>query len=650
MERVKFYSNNDIMTIHSIITSEKLIKDYGAGKEPKDINDIIELYNVKKYFDNEVYLKEWEIEYIKYLQSILKLCFGKVAKFFNLITEDNFLGLYDAVYISYKHDFWELMEKFEVYKRFSVESFQQFINTSKVWFGELLKHKKITEHFGIIIRDCMVNNPSSAKFLLDKYEIKHITQPEELYFPRELSNLDKEDIICSYIDSEEVNLNYLRLIANIQSSKDRIEISPRTLLKARRKVEEKEKQLFHDNFGISMYSETIVSFSKSQDEEVINKVQGKSITATYSTKWIEDNTDYATLLNNFIYLFEFVDLQMRCLLVNKDNQMGVFEKVIVTTSKNAYTKGRVFDKMNELSLLQITGYYNLLFSIGIRLEEVIEWFFKEYISKEFGAHNFKIIMPSVNSTLLEKCTNIMPAMESVLKQFSLYVQEGQIDFELLEIRSEHLIYKNIQSLVYKKYVYGTGDEFKKATFLLFSNQSSLSYNIKATKSYKNYFELVCNEKTKLEDYPDYCISLINWLVDHKYLLINEEEYIIFRNKSLIMILKDLYLNEVISYWTYEKSERKIMDELEKKNVIEFENSLFSRVEQNYINYYLNKAQFNNGLDLRNKYSHTQPNICNDDKMHNQNYMIFLRLFILTVIKINDDFCISNEIKNQRNDI
>lgn len=43
----------------------------------------------------------------------------------------------------------------------------------------------------------------------------------------------------------------------------------------------------------------------------------------------------------------------------------------------------------------------------------------------------------------------MPAMESLLKQFTLFVEDGYIDFELLEIRSEHLIYKNIPSLVEK---------------------------------------------------------------------------------------------------------------------------------------------------------------------------------------------------------
>ncbi|PKM41925.1 MAG: hypothetical protein CVV03_11065 [Firmicutes bacterium HGW-Firmicutes-8] len=643
MKRVKFYSINDISCGYYLRNSEKLIKEYESGKDVQDINDVIELYNIKKFFDNKIYLKDWTADDVNRYESAVKSNFGTIGRFFNSITENSFEKIYNDVDRNYKDDFWELIVKFKVYEKITEDKFQEFLNTSKVWLYELLKHKNITEYFGRIIRDYMLKDYTSAELLLDKYEMKHISEKKPLYFPKELSNTDKENIICNYIDSEKPNLNYLRLITNIQSSKDKLEISPRTLLKSKKKAEEQERQLFHENSGMQL--ETTVAFSKSQDEEVVIKAEGQAITATYSTKWIKNHMDYATLLNNFIYLFDFVDLQMRFAIVNKLNHMGVFERFLLTSSQNAYKKGIAFDQMNILSLLQMAGYYNELFSVGIRLEEVFEWFVEEYLSSEFNAHNFKVRMPSANSTFLEKCTSIMPAMESVLKQFSLFGQEGQIDFELLEIRSEHLIYKNIPSLVDKKYAYGVGDEFKKTTFLFFSDQSHLGYNEKAKKSYNNYFELLCDEKSKLNDYPDYSVAEINWLIDHKYLSIDEQEYIVFNDKFQIMILKDLYFNEVICYWKYSESGKKIIDQLEQSNVIEFESSLFSRPEQDYINYFLNKSQFNNGLDLRNKYSHTQPKSEDDEKVHNWNYMIFLRLFILTVIKINDDFCTSDEIRN-----
>ncbi|MDR7079701.1 hypothetical protein J2Y03_004759 [Neobacillus niacini] len=60
---------------------------------------------------------------------------------------------------------------------------------------------------------------------------------------------------------------------------------------------------------------------------------------------------------------------------------------------------------------------------------------------------------------------------------------------------------------------------------------------------------------------------------------------------------------------------------------------------------MNKSSFNNALDLRNRYSHgTQPSGDDSEDIHELNYMIFLRMFILIIIKINDDFCIYTENK------
>jgi len=282
MKKVKFYSINDMQYGSYLKNSEKLIKEYEAGKEVQDINDIIELYNVKKYFDNKIHLTEWTLDDVKHYENTIKFYFGIIAKFFKSITKDSIEILYNDVDINYKDNFWELFEKFKVYENITEDKFQEFLNTSKVWLHELLKHKNIIEHFGGIIRHHMLNDYSSAELLLDEYEMKHITEKKPLYFPKELSNTDKETIICNYIDSETPNLNYLRLIANIQSTKDKLEISPRTLLKSKKKAEDQERQLFHENSG--MLIETTVRFSKSQDEEVVIKADGHAINATYSTK------------------------------------------------------------------------------------------------------------------------------------------------------------------------------------------------------------------------------------------------------------------------------------------------------------------------------------------------------------------------------
>ena len=76
--------------------------------------------------------------------------------------------------------------------------------------------------------------------------------------------------------------------------------------------------------------------------------------------------------------------------------------------------------------------------------------------------------------------------------------------------------------------------------------------------------------------------------------------------------------------------------MERGNLIKFESSLFSKPEQSYFNYYLNKSEFTNGFDLRNSYIHgTQPNP-EEVKIHEQAYFSYLKLLVLALLKIDND--------------
>jgi hypothetical protein len=75
------------------------------------------------------------------------------------------------------------------------------------------------------------------------------------------------------------------------------------------------------------------------------------------------------------------------------------------------------------------------------------------------------------------------------------------------------------------------------------------------------------------------------------------------NPTKVIILKDLYMNEVASFYAYSSELRIECKQMEAENIILFDASLFSKPEQSYFNYFLNKSEFSNGLDLRNRYLH-----------------------------------------------
>ena len=153
-----------------------------------------------------------------------------------------------------------------------------------------------------------------------------------------------------------------------------------------------------------------ICFSSTQKEVKIATVDYFKTQLTYSLNWIEENLDYPTILNNFIYLFEFTDLQMRSLHVSKKSERCLTDILTKTNSTRMYPDGIVFRLKNDIAMAQMEGYYNILLKNNIRLEDVIEWFYNEYIEAELAGPKFKVKMPSKESTYIEKCMMTLSSM------------------------------------------------------------------------------------------------------------------------------------------------------------------------------------------------------------------------------------------------
>lgn len=637
MERVKFYSNSDMTTRYNFniaVDIAKTItdKDYG-------INDILEFYNVLKLFNTE-YLKN-EQDAIKDISNESSKKINKIiGKFCSKISNDNIEEYLNEVEHNYIDDFFELIDKYKIYERISDDVFSKILEKKKVYLHDILHNKNIVYAYDKILREKLLIYADSAILMLNEYETEHFGNYSHRIFPKSLTDEDKNEILKNYINSEFANLNYLRLIVNLQATSE-LNIYDKTKLMAKKRVEEQEKELLKNNFGIEM--STLVLFRENQKETVEFKTKGLNWEFAYDINWIKQNIDdNSTLLNNFIYLFEYVDNQMRWNLVSKINLMGLFERNIFMRSKKDYLVGTAFKRIDQLADLQMYSYCVQLEKLNVRIEDIIEWFFRGYLVKEFNIENYNISLPSKNSNYLEKCRTILPEIDSCLKQFNYLVDDGKINPELLQISSTHLFFKNVKSLLNNKYVYSDEKKFDLITYYLFSDQCMLSYVEKEKKSYKNFYELLLKSKIKKEEIVKYEQPSLQKLIDDNYVYVDEDGYIKIKNKTKIAILYDLYMNGVISYWKLTEKQRKEIHDLVQNGILRFESSLFSKPEQDYLNYCLNKSEFANSLDLRNMYGHgTQP--FGDENVHHSNYIRFLKLFVLIIIKINDELCIKDEI-------
>lgn len=641
--RIKYYSKSDLSVGWNLQKIEEVIKKYDEKREDYIINDIIEFYNITKYLDNELYLKNWDKDYINDLKKInIKLKAG-IGRYFNNIKNKNIYEIFNLIEIRYKEDFFEIFENYKLYNRINQTSFNRLISNTHI-LELVLRNRKITEVYTDIIIKKFQKYNDSALILMNKYVLEK-NDNEELYIPKKLTIAERENIFIKYIKSRKANLNYLRVILNIESNPNVLLISDKTKLLAKKRIDRDTKKFFEKNKGIGI--STLVSFKEGAKDTFSYNSKGMNIECEYDLNWIKENNDYPTLLNNFIYLFEFVDMETRINLVNKKSEDGLFEKLSIR-SKKEYKCNETFQRKSMLSSLQIMAYYKQLNNIGIKLEKIIEWFFKRYLKDEFKIKSYKINVPTEGSTYLEKCRNILIEMDYILKEYKLFVEERKINQELLEMSSSHLFFQDIPSIVKKKYVYASSEEYNLVSYYFFSDQCMLAYLERIGEKYENFYSLVINEKVKLEEYPEYDQRDLKELIKMDYIDIDKEGYLTIKDLKKVNIFKDLYYNDVISYWKYSKTARKIMDELCEIGILKFESTLLSTAESEYFNYYLNKASFVNGFDLRNKYIHgCQPNGKNSEKIHESNYYLFLKLLILLIIKINDDLSIydSEEYKN-----
>lgn len=626
MNRVKFFSENDLSCGINIERIIEIAIQYDDALE-LDIDRLLEFYNTLKFIKIERFKKRIEKEVGINLDNFVKQIEKKIGIFI-ANRKTSYLDLYELVDFQYRKDFFEVMDKYKVYQNIIGEDLKGFIIKYGATLYYILKYKNIVQYHDKVLKGIFLANSNNAELILDK----HLSE-KDLNLPQSLHVRDIEYLIDSYLDLEHLNTNHLRKIIYFPPNAGLI-ICDKLKLKAKRRLKKEEERIFKGGSGLEMGAE--ISFSDELDEAVRIETHGAVVKYTIQKKWIADNLDFNTLLNNFIYIFNFFDEQCRLNLATKINEAGILERVIWDKEDHLYKAHSVF-KINEMiSSIQLLSYSNYLSIYEIRIEDLIEWFFKEYLKDEFSIIGFIVRMPSERLTYFEKCRFILPEIDRILKQYNIYTENCEIDQELLQMSSKPMSLGAYLSKVQKKYIYPNSSYYYNAVNRLFSDQSGLAYIPKLEVTHRNLCELILKEKVKLNDFEQYQRVEIQWLLDNGLLGIDKEEYLIFEDHLMVEIFGDLFYNEVISYWNNPNKTRRKIDGLVSDGTFKMESSLFSKNEQDYMDYYLNKAKFTNGYDLRNCYAHGTHS--NDEKQHELDYYIFLRIIIILVVKINDDLC------------
>lgn len=626
-ERVVFYSKNDGASWPNLLLAEERLRAFSKDAE-FDTRDILELYHIKLYFDNGLQHPSWNLDDIGSFKAVVADCWAVVKKFILEIGNGNITENLSKTGYDYNRSFWQLIEMLNVYKKVERETFALILQNFHRDIHIILSLPLLVKHFQNEIREFLLTYHETAELLIGNTEARE-KDAHELHFPKSLTLADRERIISDYLDSPGANLNYVRLVVTSRDTPE-FRLSPKVRLKAKKRAEELNQLIMEEGYTWSEGVE--VAIAKDQAEPIKITRRGSTIVTSYSERYLDGHDGSIPLFNVFANLFHYTDQQGLIELVSHDSELDTLEKIMMK-SKNEYVTGTAFLRKRYQSEMQLLLYAHYLKGRGLTIEQLIKDVIHA-LASHFEMGSLRFTMPSADSSYLEKIRTLAPELEFLLKQFQAFAEDGEIDFELLELQSNPTRFSEIPSLCEKKYIYANGNEITRLIYQFYSDQAFLHYVAPFEDKHRNLYRLLTIENVTINQFKSYQAGTVNALIDQGYLYITDEGYVKVKELAFVHLLGDLYKSEVLSYWNYGTSYRMAIDKMIADGLVAVENKLFTRQEQQYLNFYLNKKEFTNGLDLRNKYMHGT-NSASESAQRND-YNVLLKIVILVLLKIKDD--------------
>ncbi|WP_277959147.1 hypothetical protein [Frigoribacterium faeni] len=628
--RVKYFGPRDLANGWQLDRVEQLL-----NQEPynivKTINDALEVLNVCRFIEGGILPQTYGDGESEAASAWKNQGKAAVARFFNLLVDVEPPAAGWKIYFEYRTELLGELERARAFEKIPAEKLLPSLEATGLSLRDFLSSKPLVNNYQTRIRDQILSDPQHAEMLIDK--LLGEKRKRELHVPTNITSSEKRELLESYIRHERAHPNYVALIARASTSTE-LGIDPKLKLLAKRR----QKQLTDDLFanGRAITSGAEVSLSRNQVSPVEMEMQGAVACYSYGESWLNSSLDRPSVLNNFQYLFEFADEHSILQAPSYANDLGVIERVIGVTGKRDYPTGIAFGAKEASATLQCQIYEKYLEAEGIELESVIEWFFTEYLAEEFDATGFTFEPSPSTASHLTRVRHLFAEMEGVINQFRLFVDDGEIDFELLSVSAEAASFAQVPSLVERKYLYAVeGEPVQVCAHLLFSDQSRINY-ISEDRQASSFAQLLLHERLVASDFRDDQRSAISFLVDHR--IIKEQNgRLQFASLGTLKLLRQLFTHEAASYYWLTENSRAIADEWLQAGWLNQQQTLLTTAESRYFNYVLNRTQFDNGPELRNKYVHGAQARNQDPSEHYATYSTALRLIVMIAIKINDDF-------------
>src|SRR5690606_17287537 len=172
IDRVVFFSKEDLSWANMLNKAEKILNNL-QNLSNSGINDLLEFYQIKLYFDNNIFLTKWTADERATYTAIITRVFDEIRDAFVNLDVKTLNELIQSIEFSYRRSFWYLISLFETYKRIDRDSLLVLLNNSPNHIRNVLTNKQLVLYFNNEIRTFLLGHSESAEILLSHFEEKH---------------------------------------------------------------------------------------------------------------------------------------------------------------------------------------------------------------------------------------------------------------------------------------------------------------------------------------------------------------------------------------------------------------------------------------------------------------------------------------------
>lgn len=638
------------------------------------ILDILEFYNIIKFISNGLYHKDLSEKQVNTAKATM---YKNISEYFKSATKnditrdfqsffarsevdkleeldkkiseeelDIFLNSEDHDFITYMEDYLECFGKYKLYEKITESDFYQILQAVTIPIHLLLKTRHFIESYPHTMKNIFLKDSSNFQLVLSNYfKDDYFGSTQQYYIPKEISKEEMYILAERYIESESASLEDIRTIEQGIQGISELNIDSRLKLKAKKKKQQIEEEIFQNKDGIYLNSERgeKISIHTNVDDYEADTARLKSL---INLDWFKKNNKPEDLLESLMYLDHFFTSNWILNLCSFPN--------LESSTLTRFFSGTKTQKHYEISLLHpakeclILNSFNVFQQVlskefSTRIEELILYFFNEYSEENFQLTWVNFDFADKNEKFNIQTKNAFTVEEHIRTQWKLLVEEGRIDSELFELESSPPIDK-MKSLLDKKYIYINKENANTQSILglLFSDQSGLTYINEKLKA-DNFAQLLFMNQLRKDDFHETKFLAIDFLTKQRIISIDEHGFITLTTEQAqrIAILCVIYKYGVVHYYhcldhkIYTDKQLAILqqeiDIMIAEGFLISENTLFSKPESDYLNYVLNDSKFDNALGLRNKYLHGSVT-----REKHEDYLRILSILVVYVIKINEE--------------